>query len=86
MVFKMLNLRAIQEAWEKEPEKVLAALGIKPYSEKYSEEEKRKLLESFGLAGCATCLLNAFILDVLLPPPFRPPLMLILCFASRTCP
>jgi hypothetical protein len=31
-------------------------------------------------------LVNAFILDVLLPPPFRPPLMFVLCWVTRTCP
>lgn len=70
----------------REPEKLLAALGVPPYSEKYTEEEKRRVLEALGITTCPKCLLKAFVLDVLLPPPFRPPLMLIACFASRTCP
>jgi hypothetical protein len=30
----------------------------------------------------ASCLVAAFVLDVLLPPPFRPPLMLAYCLAT----
>lgn len=30
----------------------------------------------------ASCLVTAFVLDVLLPPPFRPPLMLAYCLAT----
>ncbi|MEM1710538.1 MAG: hypothetical protein QW820_06575 [Sulfolobales archaeon] len=82
----MVNLNYIREVLEKEPGKLLAIMGIPPYSHMYSEDEKRKVLESLGIVGCSSCLLVSFILDVLLPPPFRPPLMLIACFASRTCP
>jgi len=81
----VVNLSYIREVL-KEPGKLLATLGVPPYSQMYSEEEKRKVLESLGIVGCSSCLLVSFILDVLLPPPFRPPLMLIACFASRTCP
>jgi len=35
--------------------------------------------EKQDLAGC---LVTAFVLDVLLPPPFRPPLMLAYCLAT----
>ncbi|MEM4976664.1 MAG: hypothetical protein QXT64_05000 [Desulfurococcaceae archaeon] len=76
----------LRELVEREPERLLAALGVPPYSEKYTEEEKRRVLEALGITGCASCLFTAFVLDVLLPPPFRPPLMLIACFASGTCP
>jgi hypothetical protein len=31
----------------------------------------------------ASCLVTAFVLDVLLPPPFRPPLMLAYCLAAK---
>jgi hypothetical protein len=31
----------------------------------------------------ASCLVTAFVLDVLLPPPFRPPLMLAYCLATH---
>jgi hypothetical protein len=30
----------------------------------------------------ASCLVTAFVLDVLLPPPFRPPLLLAYCLAT----
>lgn len=45
-----------------------------------------RVRRALGIAECTGCLLMAFILDVVLPPPFRPPLMLIYCFASRRCP
>jgi hypothetical protein len=31
----------------------------------------------------ASCLVTAFVLDVLLPPPFRPPLALAYCLATH---
>lgn len=84
--FNAVNLNYALRLVEKEPEKLLAALGIPPYSHMYSEEEKKEVMRSLGIAECGSCLLVSFILDVLLPPPFKPPLMLIACFASRTCP
>jgi hypothetical protein len=71
-----INWEALREALAKEPEKVLAAIGLPPFVQRYSEEERKKLRETLGLPDC---LLSSFILDVLLPPPFRPPLMLIAC-------
>ncbi|MEM1690496.1 MAG: hypothetical protein QXG48_02770 [Thermofilaceae archaeon] len=80
------NIDAIRSMLEREPGKVLAALGIPPYSGMYTEEEKRKVMEAMGIASCPPCLLVSFVCDVLLPPPFRPPLMLFMCFASGSCP
>ncbi len=82
----LAELDVIRKALEKEPEKVLAALEVPPYSEKYPEEEKKKMREALGIATCAACLLRAFVLDVLLPPPFRPPLAFFMCWTSRICP
>ena len=44
-----------------------------------------KSLELKGQRGqdLASCLVTAFVLDVLLPPPFRPPLMLAYCLATH---
>ncbi|MEM1820350.1 MAG: hypothetical protein QXU64_02030 [Thermofilaceae archaeon] len=52
----------------------------------YPEEEKERVREALGIGTCVRCLLGAFFFDVVLPPPFRPPLMLILCFVRRRCP
>jgi hypothetical protein len=81
-----LKLGELLRMAREEPEKLLATLEVPPYSEKYPEEEKRKFREALGITTCSECLLKAFVLDVLLPPPFRPPLMLVACFATRTCP
>lgn len=81
-----IDLSTVGEMIRKEPDKVLAALEIPPYSTMYSDEEKEKIREALGIRSCVSCLVIAFILDVLLPPPFRPPLMLVVCFLSRACP
>jgi len=77
---KGIDWEAVREYWGKgsvERERILAALGVYPFTEKFTLEEIRALRESFGITDCLAALIQAFTLDVLMPPPFRPPLMLI---------
>lgn len=51
-----------------------------------AEKAEKKLGPLEGLfkgQDLASCLVTSFVLDVLLPPPFRPPLALAYCLATQ---
>ena len=56
---------------------VLAAFGIPEYEDQYSEKELVRIRGILGVTDCAQALFGSFLMDVALPPPFRPPLMLM---------
>jgi len=62
-------------------EQLLAALGYYPFTGRFSEAEIESFRSELGLTKATASLgsiITSFIMDVLLPPPFRPPLALIL--------
>ncbi len=64
---------------------LLAALGYYPFTTQFTKEEIKSFRDELGIVEPMVSLyslISSFILDVLLPPPFRPPLALILNIAG----
>lgn len=73
-----LNMETIQKYMaEGRQTEVLAAFGIPEYEDQFSEKELVRIRGILGVTDCAQALFGSFLMDVALPPPFRPPLMLM---------
>jgi hypothetical protein len=61
-------------------EQLLAALNYYPWTRRFTESEIKGFRSELGITEpmvSTASIITSFILDVLLPPPFRPPLALI---------
>jgi len=80
-MFEGINVNKVLEYIEAgKYEQLLAALNYYPWTTRFTESEIKGFRSELGITEpmvSAASIITSFILDVLLPPPFKPPLALI---------